>query len=52
MAEYICKVFEAKEAAKDIGNKAYERAIELYDRHQNVESLKLIYENVYEAVKG
>lgn len=52
LAEYICKVFEAQESAKDLGNKAYERATRLYDRHRNVECLKQIYENVYEEVKG
>lgn len=52
MAKYICKVFEMKESAKDLGNKAYERATKLYDRQHNVECLKQIYENVYEEVKG
>lgn len=52
LAEYICKVFEAKELAKDLGNKAYERATKLYDKHRNAECLKQIYKNVYEQVKG
>ena len=52
MAEYICKVFEAKESVKLLGNKAYERAKKLYDRHHNIECLKQIYKNVYDEVKG
>ncbi len=52
MAKYICKVFEEKESVKDLGNRAYEHARKLYDRHDNVECLKRIYESVYKEVKG
>lgn len=52
LAEYVCRMFELENMAKELGTNAYQHAMQIYDKQKNKERLKQIYREVFESVKG